>query len=105
MAVTVDMTNRAGLEPAPMSVESELGSVGILVNNAGDVRGVMNEEPEDWDRVLETHVNANFLLSKLAARSMVEQQRGKIENISSMYSFFGSGLIPSYSAAKGASSN
>jgi 2-deoxy-D-gluconate 3-dehydrogenase len=33
---------------------------------------------------------------------MMSHQGGKIINIGSMYSFFGSGLIPSYSAAKGA---
>jgi 2-deoxy-D-gluconate 3-dehydrogenase len=105
MAVKVDMTDRAGLEPALNRVESELGSVGILVNNAGNVSlsgGVMNESPEDWDCVIETQLNSVFLLSKLAAKSMVPQKRGKIINIGSMYSFFGSGLIPSYSAAKGA---
>jgi 2-dehydro-3-deoxy-D-gluconate 5-dehydrogenase len=105
MALTVDMTNRAGLEPAVNKVESELGSVSILVNNAGIASlsgGVMNEKPEDWDRVIETQLNSVFLLSKLAARSMIRQKSGKIINIASMYSFFGSGLVPSYSAAKGA---
>ena len=43
-----------------------------------------------------------FLLSKLAARSMKESGGGKIINLASMYSFFGSGLVPSYAAAKGA---
>jgi len=33
---------------------------------------------------------------------MVNQRQGKIINIASMYSFFGSGFVPSYSAAKGA---
>jgi 2-dehydro-3-deoxy-D-gluconate 5-dehydrogenase len=33
---------------------------------------------------------------------MISRKSGKIINIGSMYSFFGSGLIPSYSAAKGA---
>jgi 2-dehydro-3-deoxy-D-gluconate 5-dehydrogenase len=105
MALTVDMTNRAGLEPAVNKVESELGSVSILVNNAGIASlsgGVMNEKAEDWDRVIETQLNSVFLLSKLAARSMIRQKSGKIINIASMYSFFGSGLVPSYSAAKGA---
>ena len=105
MAVMVDMTNRAGLEPAVNKVESELGSVNILVNNAGIASlsgGVMNEMPEDWDRVIETQLNSVFLLSKLAAQSMIRQKSGKIINIASMYSFFGSGLVPSYSAAKGA---
>jgi 2-dehydro-3-deoxy-D-gluconate 5-dehydrogenase len=105
MALMVDMTNRAGLEPAVNKVEGELGSVSILVNNAGIASlsgGVMNEKPEDWDRVIETQLNSVFLLSKLAARSMIRQKSGKIINIASMYSFFGSGLVPSYSAAKGA---
>jgi 2-deoxy-D-gluconate 3-dehydrogenase len=105
LAVVVDMTNRAALEPAFNQVESELGSVGILVNNAGNVSlsgGVMNEKPEDWDCIIDTHLNAVFLFSKLAARSMMRQKSGKIINIASMYSFFGSGLVPSYSAAKGA---
>jgi len=105
LAVKVDVTHRAGLEPAFQKVESELGGVSILVNNAGNVSlsgGVLNEKPEDWDSVIETHLNAVFLLSKLAARSMITRKRGKIINIGSMYSYFGSGLVPSYSAAKGA---
>ena len=105
VAVRVDVTNRAGLEPALNRVESELGDIGILVNNAGNVSlsgGVLQEKPEDWDNLIETQLNAVFLLSKLAARSMLRHKRGKIINLGSMYSFFGSGLIPSYSAAKGA---
>jgi 2-deoxy-D-gluconate 3-dehydrogenase len=105
VALRVDVTDRDGLEPALKAVESELGAVSILINNAGNVSlsgGVLQEEPEDWDHVIETQLNAVFLLSKLAARSMLRHGGGKIINIGSMYSFFGSGLVPSYSAAKGA---
>ena len=105
VAVKVDVTHRAGLEPALSRVESELGGISILVNNAGNVSlsgGILHEKPEDWDNVIETQLNAVFLLSKLAAKMMLGQKSGKIINIASMYSFFGSGLIPSYSAAKGA---
>jgi 2-deoxy-D-gluconate 3-dehydrogenase len=105
LALKVDLTDRAGLEPALNKIEEVLGGVSILVNNAGNVSlsgGILNEKSEDWDNVIETQLNAVFLLSKLAARSMVSRKGGKIINIGSMYSFFGSGLIPSYSAAKGA---
>jgi 2-dehydro-3-deoxy-D-gluconate 5-dehydrogenase len=105
IAVSLDVTNRPGLEPALGKVESELGGIDVLVNNAGNVSlsgGVLNETAEDWDNVIETQLNAVFLLSKLAAKSMMRRKAGKIINIGSMYSFFGSGLIPSYSAAKGA---
>ena len=105
ISMRVDMTNRTGLQPALNKVESELGSLDILVNNAGNVSfsgGVLQEKSEDWDSVIETQLNAVFLLSKLAAKSMLSRKFGKIINIGSMYSFFGSGLVPSYSAAKGA---
>jgi 2-dehydro-3-deoxy-D-gluconate 5-dehydrogenase len=105
IALKLDVTDRTALEPALEKVESELGGISILVNNAGNVSlsgGVLNEKPEDWDEVIETQLNAVFLLSKIAAKSMASRKRGKIINIGSMYSYFGSGLIPSYSAAKGA---
>src|SRR5271154_7094463 len=105
MAVKLDVTNRASLEPALNKIERELGSLDILVNNAGNVSlsgGVLNEKPEDWDGVIETQLNSVFLLSKLAAKSMLTRKSGKIINIASMYSYFGSALVPSYSAAKGA---
>jgi 2-deoxy-D-gluconate 3-dehydrogenase len=76
IALKVDVTNRAGLEPALNMVESEFGGIDILVNNAGNVSlsgGVLQETPEDWDSVIETQLNAVFLLSKLAARSMVRR--------------------------------
>jgi 2-dehydro-3-deoxy-D-gluconate 5-dehydrogenase len=104
-ALKIDVTDRAGLEPALRGLESKLGGIDILVNNAGNVSlsgGVLHETAEDWDNVIETQLNAVFLLSKLAAKSMMSRKSGKIINIGSMYSFFGSGLIPSYSAAKGA---
>lgn len=106
LALKVDVTERAALEPAMEKVERTLGGVGILVNNAGIVvvsGGVLKEKPEDWDRVIETQLTAGFLLAKIAARGMVERgQGGKIINIASMMSYFGSGLVPSYSSAKGA---
>ena len=105
LAIAVDVTDRAALEPAFRRVEAELGFVDILVNNAGIVSlsgGVLQEPPDSWDKVIETQLNAVFLLSKIAGQSMSARKQGKIINIGSMYSYFGSGLAPSYSAAKGA---
>lgn len=104
LAVKVDVSVREELRPALAKVEEALAPVSILVNNAGIavIAGVLDQTPEDWDKVIETNLNACFLISKLAAKSMVKQGQGKIINIVSMYSFFGSALVPSYSAAKGA---
>jgi 2-deoxy-D-gluconate 3-dehydrogenase len=103
MATNVDITDRDGLEPAFQRVERELGEVDILVNNAGHVNlsgGVLLETAADWDRVIESQLNAVFLLSKVVAAAMAARRRGKIINVGSMYSYFGSGLIPSYQRRK-----
>jgi 2-dehydro-3-deoxy-D-gluconate 5-dehydrogenase len=104
LAVKINVASRGELQPALIKVEETLGSISILVNNAGTVvhGGVLDQAPEDWDQVIETNLNACFLLSKLAAQSMIKQRQGKIINIASMYALFGSGFIPSYSASKGA---
>lgn len=105
LALQVDVSQRDRLEPAILEIEGALGPVDILVNNAGIASlsgGILQESAEDWDAVIETQLNAVFLLSKIAARSMAERKAGKIINIGSMYSYFGSALVPSYSAAKGA---
>jgi 2-deoxy-D-gluconate 3-dehydrogenase len=102
----LDVTDRGALAPAVAQVKRDLGEIDILVNNAGIAvlsGGVLNETVDNWDNTVETHLNACFLLSQLIARSMVSRNSGgKIINLASMYSFFGSGLVPSYSAAKGA---
>jgi len=105
IALPLDVTRRADLPDAIAEVEHALGSIDILVNNAGIAivsGGVLNESQEDWDTTMATHLHASFLLSKLAGASMAQRKRGKIINLASMYSYFGSGMLPSYSAAKGA---
>ena len=103
IAAPLDVTKRASLRPAMDEVEAKLGPIDILVNNAGISiqRGTLKLEAESWDRVMETNLNSVFLLSQIAAQSMVKRKRGKIINIASEYSRFGSGAVPAYSAAKG----
>ena len=103
LAVRVDVAARGELQPDLEKVEETLGPISILVNNAGIaiVGGVLDLAPVDWDKVIETNLSACFLLSKLAAQSMVKQRQGKIINIASEYFLFGSGLVPSYCASKG----
>ena len=105
LTTMLDVRQRDTLEPALREVERELGGIDILVNNAGNATmsgGILNETATEWDNTIETHLNATFLLSQVAAKSMLARGHGKIINIASMYSLFGSGVVPSYSAAKGA---
>jgi len=62
----------------------------------------LEHTPEEWEQVIETDLNASFLLAKYAAQLMVGRRAGKIINIASEYSIFGSAIVPSYCVAKGA---
>jgi 2-dehydro-3-deoxy-D-gluconate 5-dehydrogenase len=105
LALKLDVTQRTTLAPAMAQVEQALGGIDILVNNAGIAHltgGILNETADIWDNTIESHLNSCFLLSQWVAKSMVKRKSGgKIINLASMYSIFGSGLVPSYSAAKG----
>jgi 2-deoxy-D-gluconate 3-dehydrogenase len=104
MSLQLDVRQRPALEPAIAEVERTLGPLDILVNNAGMAiaKRSLEADEKSWDTVIETNLTSVFLLSQIAARSMVLRGRGKIINLASEYSIFGARLLPSYSASKGA---
>jgi 2-dehydro-3-deoxy-D-gluconate 5-dehydrogenase len=81
----------------------KLGSVDVLVNNAGTIKraDAVDFSEADWDEVLDVNLKSAFFLAQAAARHMLETGRGgKIINIASMLSFQGGIRVASYTAAK-----
>jgi 2-dehydro-3-deoxy-D-gluconate 5-dehydrogenase len=104
LALRVDLMKRAELKPAMEEVERTIGPVDILVNNAASfiLKGVLDQSDDEWDQVIAVNLNACFVLSQIAARSMVARKNGgKIINVSSIAGNFGSPVFPSYAVAKG----
>jgi len=103
LALRVDVTVRGRLQPAVEQVEQTLGPVSILVDNAeiGAFGGVLEQAPEDWDRVIETHLNACFLLSKVVATSMVKQRQEKSSTSLACMPFSAPRLLPPTAQPKG----
>lgn len=102
--VQCDLTDSASIPKAVEQCMAYLGGrIDILVNGAGiQYRAPALEFPEEaWRRVIDTNLTSMFLMSQQVGRIMCEQGSGRIINIASMCSFFGSVLIPAYSASKG----
>jgi 2-dehydro-3-deoxy-D-gluconate 5-dehydrogenase len=99
-----DVSDAHACEELVASTVRELGSIDILINNAGIIRRnpAADYPAEDWAHVLEINLNAVFRLSQLAGRRMLAQGSGKIVNIASLLSFQGGILVPAYAASKGA---
>ena len=82
--------------------KEELGSIDVLVNNAGITRDRMflKMTPEDWSAVIETNLNSMFNVTKQVVADMVEKRWGRIINISSVNGAKGQAGQTNYSAAK-----
>jgi len=99
-----DVTDSAQVEEGIARIETEVGPVEILVNNAGIQRRKPLEDfpEEDFREVLETNLTSAFLVSKRVARRMIGRKSGKIVNICSLQSEVGRPSITPYAASKGA---
>ncbi|HEX3371444.1 MAG TPA: SDR family NAD(P)-dependent oxidoreductase, partial [Candidatus Acidoferrales bacterium] len=102
MAVIADVSRSGDVAQLIEKTVSALGTVQILVNNAGiGYFAPAHEAPEQsWDAVLDTNLKSVFLVSKAVAPGMIEKRTGHIINIVSIAgksSFAGGGI---YCASK-----
>jgi NAD(P)-dependent dehydrogenase (short-subunit alcohol dehydrogenase family) len=77
-----------------------LDRLDILVNSAGIIRRSAEFELPTFERVIDVNLTGTMRMC-LACRSLLAERGGSIVNVASMYSFFGSGLSPAYTASKG----
>ena len=100
----LDVTRRNEIDTVVADIGAALGPIDILVNNAGitlDKRSVEVTD-EEWDDVLATNLTSTFVLARAVAPGMMEQHRGKIINIGSMYGKIGVPRYAAYCASKAA---
>lgn len=103
-AVAFDVTDSVAVNAAIEMIESTIGPLDILMNNAGiQRRHPFLEFPEkEWDEIIAVNQTAVFAVSQAVARKMVPRRQGKIINIGSMQSELGRDTITPYAASKGA---
>ena len=84
-------------------IESEVGAIDILINNAGIIKRTPLAEMEvaDFKKVVDIDLVSPFIVSKHVVKGMLKRKEGKIINICSMMSELGRNTVGAYAAAKG----
>jgi 2-deoxy-D-gluconate 3-dehydrogenase len=100
--ITVDVTQEPAIQRMVTDTIDHMGRLDILVNNSGIA---VRAQPQDltaaqWDSVVDVNLRAAFLTSKEVYSHMVNAGGGKVINVGSMYSLFGSDWGAPYAASK-----
>jgi len=98
----LDVGNYAAVEQFYQDLDKRLGSLEILVNNAGIRRdGVVGMlSPADWQQVLNVNLSGTYHMAKFAVQKMMRSRYGRIVSITSPSGKFGFEGQANYAASK-----
>ena len=102
VAVKADVSSAADVGHLVATVETELGPVAILVNNAGVTRPqpVAEITEQDWDEIIAVNLTSVFLVTQAVLPKMRAALWGRIVNLSSVAAQTGGVVGPHYAASK-----
>lgn len=97
-----DLRDSASLDRAFTEIEAELGSVQVLVANAGMNRDtlLLRMSEEDFAEVIDVNLTGTFRCVKRVTKSMIRARSGRIVLISSVVGLYGSPGQVNYASAK-----
>lgn len=82
----LDVTDETTVPTVMSQIESVLGPIDVLVNNAGQVGPIgpfVQSDPVEWWRVLDTNLRGTMLCTRAVLPGMIRRHRGRIINIAS----------------------
>jgi len=99
-----DVTSAQDCERAIENIETSIGPIDILINNAGmTFRSELQNFPvEQWQNIMRTNVDSVFYVSRIVVKHMIKRGEGKIINTCSVMSELGRPGTGPYTASKGA---
>lgn len=100
--VVLNVNDVAGCATVVEDTQKTVGSISILVNNAGITQDqlAMRMKEEEWDAVIATNLSAVARLSRAVLRGMMKAKHGRIINITSVVGSAGNAGQMNYAAAK-----
>jgi 3-oxoacyl-[acyl-carrier protein] reductase len=101
-ALACDLTRPDEVEKLVPRAEAQMGSLDILVSNAGITRDMLalRMKDEDWAAVLDVNLTAAFRLARAALRGMMKRRFGRIIGIASVVGVTGNAGQANYAASK-----
>jgi 2-hydroxycyclohexanecarboxyl-CoA dehydrogenase len=102
IGMTVDVSDRAGIDAGVQHVRESLGPPLILVNNAGiaPFQAFLKIDSDSFDKVIAVNLKGTFDCCQAAVPHMLEAGWGRIVNIASSSAQTGSAYQVHYSASK-----
>jgi NAD(P)-dependent dehydrogenase (short-subunit alcohol dehydrogenase family) len=103
LPIELDVSDSAQVARAVEEVETELGPLRILVNNAGMAKTApaLETPGEDWDQVMDVNLRGAWMMAQAAGKAMaVHGQGGSIVNIASILGLGGTQGVAAYCASK-----
>lgn len=97
-----NLRSRANVDVLPRQAEEEMGSLDILVSNAGITRDniMLRLKDEDWDDLIEVNLTSYFRMVRSSLRGMMKRRWGRIIAIASVVGVTGNPGQTNYAAAK-----
>lgn len=98
----LNVTDAESVKTVIKAIETDVGAISILVNNAGITRDnlLMLMKDDQWDDIIQTNLTSVFRLSKAVIRSMMKARKGRIISIASVVGLTGNPGQTNYAAAK-----
>ena len=103
LGITVDVRDSAAVDAALAQTAAELGTVTILVNNAGGVfwSGILDTSENGWDALYKSNLRHVYLCTQRVARILVEQKLpGSVISVTSIEGVRAAPGYATYAAAK-----
>lgn len=100
--IKADVCNRNQVKEMVKQTLDKYGHIDVLINNAGisQYKLFTDITDNDWAEIMNTNLNANFIVTQEVVKNMIHNKEGLIVNISSIWGITGAAMEVAYSTSK-----
>lgn len=100
--IKADVCNRKQVQEMIKQILDNYGHIDVLINNAGisQYKLFTDITDNDWGEIMNTNLNANFIVTQEVVKNMIQNKEGLIVNISSIWGITGAAMEVAYSTSK-----